>query len=308
MNTKQYTILVVDDESTMLDILRESLTQRGYLVHTAEDGVVALKILRDAQPDLVLTDFMMSPMSGIELLRRIKAESPETGVIIFTGYSTEETVIRALRAGASDYLKKPFDLDALDKVIQENLRIQEELGRTELDVAAVVREEKDLEFDNDPARLPGIVNQLTICAANHIGLARRRELSMALYEVILNAMEHGNLEITEREKSEHLAAGDYMALVQSRRDDPVKGSRRVFVKYRLDDSGLCYAVRDEGPGFEWRSWRERDRTTLSCAHGRGLMLAEYYADDLTFNTQGNEVILNIHTLSGKGDRQCSKSS
>jgi len=130
-------ILVVDNEKNMRDLLSFTLKKRGYFVETAEDGDIALERLSEDIYDVVLTDVRMPRMSGITLLRKAKAISPEIIIIMMTAYASTESAVEAMKEGAYDYLTKPFQFDAIQMIIQnalerrqlkqENRQLKEEL-------------------------------------------------------------------------------------------------------------------------------------------------------------------------------------
>ena len=102
-------ILVVDDEDSIRAVLTEVLTDDGFRVTQAANGIEALEILKDVPHPLVISDIKMPGMTGIELLKKIKHSIPDTEVIIITSYASLDTAISALRYGAYDYLFKPFE-------------------------------------------------------------------------------------------------------------------------------------------------------------------------------------------------------
>ncbi len=102
-------ILVVDDEASIRAVLTEVLTDDGFSVTQAANGLEALAVLEDVTHPLVITDIKMPEMTGIELLQKIKQTIPRTEVIIITSYASLDTAITALRYGAYDYLFKPFE-------------------------------------------------------------------------------------------------------------------------------------------------------------------------------------------------------
>ncbi len=121
-------ILVVDDEPVIRDLCVQALT--GYRVYQAENGEAALGLLEREPVDLVLTDVMMPLMDGMELLRRIKEREPNQAVIVMTGFSEKEVILRALKLDADDFISKPINLlqlrTTLDKVLQKK-DLKEEL-------------------------------------------------------------------------------------------------------------------------------------------------------------------------------------
>lgn len=108
------TILLVDDEEGIRKVLGISLTDSGYEVLTAASGEEALRAFRLAAPQIVLTDIKMPGMDGIELLRQIKKESPETEVIMITGHGDLDLAIKSLQFEAADFITKPINDDALE--------------------------------------------------------------------------------------------------------------------------------------------------------------------------------------------------
>jgi DNA-binding NtrC family response regulator len=106
-------ILVVDDEQNFLELVMRILSKRGFDVKTALNGDDALKLLEQQSFDLALLDIKMGPMNGIQLLEEIKERQPLIKAIMMTAYPTNETRVQAMERGASAYLTKPVELDAL---------------------------------------------------------------------------------------------------------------------------------------------------------------------------------------------------
>ena len=103
------TILVVDDDEDILELIERHLSNRGYEVLTAYDGEQAISLIDQLKFDLVITDLKMPKFDGIEVLRKAKEKDPNIEVVILTGHGTMDTVVEALRdGGAFDYLQKPL--------------------------------------------------------------------------------------------------------------------------------------------------------------------------------------------------------
>jgi len=114
-------VLVVDDESQITRVLRQSLTAHRYDVRTAADGVSALDTFHDWHPDLVITDLQMPEMDGIEFCRSVRKES-QLPIIVLSVRGEERTKVAALDAGADDYITKPFGIDELLARVRAALR------------------------------------------------------------------------------------------------------------------------------------------------------------------------------------------
>ncbi|HUN88406.1 MAG TPA: response regulator transcription factor [Terriglobales bacterium] len=114
-------ILVVDDEPQITRVLRTTLVAQGYELRVANDGEMALEIMKDWQPDLIITDLAMPEINGVELCRRVRAVS-QLPIIVLSVRDQERQKIEALDAGADDYITKPFSMNELLARVRANLR------------------------------------------------------------------------------------------------------------------------------------------------------------------------------------------
>jgi DNA-binding NtrC family response regulator len=114
-------ILIVDDERSIRIGLKGLLSKEGYEVMVAENGNDALRLLTSQEYDLVLTDLRMAGLDGLGLLKKIKERYPDTQVIMMTAYGSEKIAVEAMKAGARDYLVKPFDNDEVKILVQQAL-------------------------------------------------------------------------------------------------------------------------------------------------------------------------------------------
>ena len=125
-------LLVVDDEPSMREMLKIMLRREGYDVLEAGSRAEAAEALARRRVDMVITDVKLPDGDGMEILRHVKASTPETVVLVMTAYGSPETAVAALKLGAHDYLTKPFDVDELRIVVRgalEKLRLEEENRR-----------------------------------------------------------------------------------------------------------------------------------------------------------------------------------
>lgn len=140
MEPEAPTILVVEDDPSVRDALARALGFEGYEVDTARDGGVALSMMREMAPDLVLLDVMMPYVDGIEVCRRIRAKGDRVPILMLTAKAAVGDRVEGLDAGADDYVTKPFALDEL------LARIRALLRRSSGDVGDLIVY-KDLEID-----------------------------------------------------------------------------------------------------------------------------------------------------------------
>ncbi|MBW1643655.1 MAG: sigma-54-dependent Fis family transcriptional regulator [Deltaproteobacteria bacterium] len=129
MRKKKASVLIVDDDKAHRTMLRALLDGWGYEVFEADDGTVAIESVHERHFDMILMDVRMIKVSGIEALEKIKQMNPAIPVIIMTAYASVETAVKALKAGAYDYLTKPLDFDTLKLTLErsmEHIHLREE--------------------------------------------------------------------------------------------------------------------------------------------------------------------------------------
>jgi len=117
-------ILVVDDETNIASSLKEILSDEGYAVSIAEDGLNALDMIQSDPPDLILLDVWLPGMDGIEVLKTVKTYHPEIEVLVMSGHGTIETAVKATKLGASDFIEKPFSMDSLTQSVKSALGLK----------------------------------------------------------------------------------------------------------------------------------------------------------------------------------------
>jgi DNA-binding NtrC family response regulator len=117
-------ILVVDDELLIRDLLYDFFSGQGWDIVVAETGEKALKILENKQVDLVLTDIKMPVMDGLALAEEVGKAHPDLPVVLMTGYPSVDTAVAALRAHVADYIIKPFNINELFKTLKAQMTKQ----------------------------------------------------------------------------------------------------------------------------------------------------------------------------------------
>ncbi len=179
-------ILVVDDEPQIARVLRTSLTGSGYEVRTADDGHAGLRLAREWQPDLVITDISMPNMNGVELCRQLRAESA-LPIIVLSVKGEEKTKVEALDAGADDYVTKPVGMDELLARVRRNLartRLTEDSSKRTITIGdfKIDADAFRVTLKNSDVRLTPKEFELLVYLARHAGrVVTHRTLLLAIW-------------------------------------------------------------------------------------------------------------------------------
>ncbi len=118
---KQIRVLVVDDEPEMCRLIEQALKREGYQIDVSSSGIEALQMVKSFNYHLLLTDLEMPVVDGLELTRKAKKQNPEIRVIMVTGNATVDIAIRSLRHKIDGYIRKPFNISKLRKVVRQTL-------------------------------------------------------------------------------------------------------------------------------------------------------------------------------------------
>lgn len=286
-------ILVAEDSPTQAVEIEFLLDEAGYEVSVAENGAAALECVRRSQPDILLTDLYMPEMTGLELIKAVRGEFPEVPVVMMTGDGTEEIAAQALSAGASSYLpKRMLDRDLLPTMSDISDMLKSRRNRDRVTETIV---SSDITYcignDHDLAnaligRLEEQLNELHV--EDKTGVFR---MAMGLKEALMNAIDHGNLELSS-ELREEGSGSSYRELGNERATQSPFDSRRVTLKATVTDEEIRYVITDEGPGFDPATLPDPlDPENLLRPHGRGLMLIRNFMDSVSHNETGNEITM-----------------
>jgi CheY-like chemotaxis protein/anti-sigma regulatory factor (Ser/Thr protein kinase) len=289
------TVLVVDDSRMDQRLVGALLKETPKLeVEYAANGVEALGMIRAQSPDLVITDYLMPEMDGLELLLRIGREHPLIPVILMTGYGTEEVAFKAARSGARAYVPKPSLAKLLPGMVNQLLTLCQE--KRELNRFLKTISDTDSTFvveDNDTTVIPHLLEYAAACLRNaQICEEGGEELTcLALEEALRNAVHHGNLELSSKLREE-FDDDKYSELFETRRKQEPYRYRKMHVKVRISRDGATFIIRDEGPGFDPKSVPDPTAPeNLEAVCGRGIWLMRSLMDEVSYNSTGNEVTL-----------------
>ncbi len=286
-------ILVVDDSQLEQRYVAKLLEAHGgWRMSFARNGVEALEALRKEAPALVLTDLQMPRMDGLALVEKIREQFPLVHVVVMTGTSNERAVVEALKAGAADYVPKQALAHDLAPVLERVLSFRQAEHRRFRVLAGMTRRSSQFVLENDPSLVPPLVALFRedLIEVGLCDLTGATRAGIALEEALLNAIYHGNLEVS----SDLRQNGDdpFMQLVAERRNEQPYRDRRVKVTARMSPQRATFVIADEGPGFDISTLPDpTDPTNLPRPSGRGILLMRTFMTEVRYSPAGNRVKL-----------------
>jgi CheY-like chemotaxis protein len=285
-------ILVVDDHRSQAEEFGELLRNAGCDVTLAGNGREAMDLLRLDLPDIVLTDLEMPVMDGLELVQAIRREFPALPVILMTAMGSEDVAARALHLGAASYVRKRSLAQEVVRTVGSVLAVARALHQQERALDCLTDGQLGFVLGNDPDQVPPLLGYLEQVASllHPRDRTERIRVGIALNEAVLNAIQHGNLELDSDLRQEDERA--FWGLGEERRRQPPYRDRRVHVRATLSRSEAIYVVEDEGPGFDRATVTDpTDPANLERIGGRGLMLIRTFMDEVEYNQKGNRITL-----------------
>ncbi len=192
-----HSLLIVEDEQDLLELLRFNLDREGFEVHTAETGEDGLKVLRRARPSLMVLDLMLPGMDGLEVCRQVRQDAAlkDTSIIMLTAKGEESDIVRGLEMGADDYVTKPFSPRVLVARIQSVLRRTKTGGAEDgrLRVANVT-----LDQDRHEVTIDGQPTDLTATEFKLLHLMMKRPGRVYTRQQIIEGVHEGFAAVTDR--------------------------------------------------------------------------------------------------------------
>jgi len=291
-NVPQAKVLVVDDDRTMMMVLTAMLENKGYTVISATDGCEALEVIerRAAEIDVILLDRIMPNMGGMEVVAHLKDDPRyrHIPIIMETGSNRPEEIKEGIDAGVFYYLTKPLREDILNSVLTAALRdveqrnlLHDEMHKQKSSFHIIKR--ATFEF-----RTLEEAESLACFLANCY--PDPRHIIAGLAELLINAVEHGNLEIGYEMKTVLVTEGRWRHEVVRREELPKNKDKYVRVRYHKSKEFIQVDIKDFGSGFNWKEYLSVDPARAMDNHGRGIAQANMVCfDKLNFNDEGNEV-------------------
>jgi CheY-like chemotaxis protein len=302
MNAKPK-ILAVDDEEFNLDNISFYLTEAGYDVAGAEDGAIALNTLKDlGQVDVIVLDRIMPNMDGMEFLKEIKADARfrDIPVVMQTAACDPAQVLEGIQAGVYYYLIKPYGREILLGIVGSALR--DAKGKRDLQ-ASIRRNQNVLGLMIESCFGFRTLDEAKNLAAYIANCFPEPEKAVyGLHELLINAIEHGNLGITYTEKTNLIFDGGWEREVSRRQNLPENHDKFAYISFKATKDTIVVHIKDGGKGFDWRKYLELSPDRITDPHGRGIATSRMMSfDSVEYLGVGNEVRCTVK-LTGRARR------
>lgn len=298
MTDTHATILLVDDEPGNTDRVLAYLDDARYQLDVAEDGLSAWEKL-EADPqhyDIVVLNRTLPGLNGLDVLTRMKRHTvlQSVPVILQTTQAARDEILEGLQAGAYYYLARPFDAAMLRNVLATAVDDRRRYRHAQEGSRAAGRTFGLLREATFAFRTRHAARDLASVLANACPDPKR--VAIGLTELLLNAVEHGNLGISYEEKGRLREAECWDQEVDNRLADPRYAHREVLVTYRRENGAIRVSIRDQGAGFDFARYLDLDPARAFDRHGRGIAISRMLSfDSLEFHGRGNEVEVVIKT-------------
>ena len=296
MTCARNALLVVDDKPMNVELLKTLLDAEGYLVVTATDGVEAWAVLERGEYDFqaVLLDRMMPNMNGMEVLAKIKVHPTfqTLPIIMITAASETEEIREGIEAGAYYYMTKPFKKNILLAIVRSAVKEYSTYCSLQDELRQSARSWTYLQSGTFRFRDVSEARDLATLLAN--GCPNPQKVILGLVELLVNAVEHGNLQITYDEKTQLNEQNELENEIANRLSSPDHVGKYVMVDFERSAETIQITITDQGEGFDWQSYWNLDTNRAFDSHGRGIAMARMMSFDcLEYRGAGNQVICTI---------------
>jgi ActR/RegA family two-component response regulator/anti-sigma regulatory factor (Ser/Thr protein kinase) len=287
-------VLIIDPDLALQEILGEILKNR-FRIFVANTIAEGRAILEKEDPHLIFIELVLEGEEPIQFIEKTKKSRAHTQFIVITDKATVENAVTALRNGALDFLKKPFEIDDIARIVEKFFSLTAN-READYDIySSIIEEYRTFELPTDFSIISTFMSEIMHIVSRFAGIDRKTTLTirLSLYEMLVNAMEHGNLEINYEMKKNLLEEVlDYQRYLQDRANTEEFKSRKVLVSYKYDAKSISFTITDEGQGFDVsRVPNPHASENLERLNGRGIFISRVNMTQVTYNDKGNSVTL-----------------
>lgn len=299
MRSDAKTVLAVDDELANLELIEEYLNDVDIETVSVGDGEQALVILQE-QPQrfsAVLLDRMMPGIDGMEVLSRIKADDRlnHIPVIMQSGKVGKDNMLEGLNAGAHYYVSKPYDKQTLSAIVSAAVRDHQDYTYIKNNLKQTTSTTQTLKLmEHAMFRFKSLNEGRNLAALLANACPNTDDVTLGLTELMINAVEHGNLGIGYEEKSRLNMNDDWEQEISRRLTLPSNKDKFVSIEFRRTKKEITFLISDQGKGFDWVQYMEMSPVRVFDSHGRGIAMANSISfDNIEYLGSGNEVSVTV---------------
>jgi len=284
-------ILTIENDFISRNYLCELFSLYGYETLSARNAADGLDIFLSEKPDLVFCSVMLPGMTGLEFLNHIRSIGSQTPIVMLATQSSERIAIQSFRMGANDFLKKPVQDNQIIPIVEQFQKLN--TPKNEPERFGDVLEGKvvytfDTIMDAPYYIVRRLISEINTDFFDEGGMVN---IELGLTELITNAIEHGNLNITFDEKTVASENNTFNELMESRIEDERYQGRRVTVTYEYNDEQCRWTIADEGDGFDVNQVPDPTKSeNLESLHGRGIYFTRLFFDSLEYLGKGNTCV------------------
>lgn len=287
-------ILIIDDEPANLDMLLSYLKSEEFEVITATDKDIALKklaVIPDV--DLIIIHQMLSYADGIEFVKLLKKNQryAHIPIILQIVMEQEKQMLEGIQAGVYCYLAKPYDEAFLICMMKAALR-------NAIFIKEIVEKVKKY------AGIPSLLSQSefhfsTLNEANALAyfianaFPDPETVVYGLTELMVNAIEHGNLGITYDEKTALIDSGRWYEEINRRLVLPENQHKTATITFTSNPNAIVVSIKDQGEGFQWQQYLDLSLSRMTHPNGRGMATAKLSFTTMEYCGKGNEVVCTV---------------
>ncbi len=286
------TVLILEPDDAVQDVVRDVIIHHDLALESASNEQDLDRLIQKNNTLALAFNAASVRETPCEFVRKIKLVHPDLPVLVILGPAHKDKMVELLQAGAYGCLETPLQAEDLSYILVKLIANTTDTYNP----FALNYEERRIMMPNEFSLVMQVAKNVvdTTLPPN---TRHRYHIILGLSEIINNAIEHGNLDITFEEKSTALKASRFFPLAIERANlEPYK-SRQVTIQSKIfpQVGRIEYHVSDEGGGFDWRSLpNPRDRENMLNRNGRGIMMARYAFDEMRFNEVGNQVTLVVN--------------
>ncbi|MBF0406341.1 MAG: ATP-binding protein [Candidatus Riflebacteria bacterium] len=251
-----------------------------------------LQKIGSKKPEILILDLPVLKPEDLSIVGEIRQIDPQIIVLVALPAGRQDLILAAMKNKASNFFTQNVNEEEMSGLLKKYTAIVI-ARRTGIEILNVISHQQfRIRLDNDIEMIPHITEFLVRATHNAFSPKARMEIRLGLTELITNAIEHGNLEISYQEKTAALdSSGDSIEnLFNERKKHPVFGSRKTEINFSQTDTFCEWVVIDEGKGFDWKNLPDPlSPEQMLLAHGRGIFLARFQFNELEFLGTGNMV-------------------